>query len=236
MEKIKHLAEKFSIARYELIINCEPQELQFYLYLKLYAINNHSAFPGQDTISSDLGWDKDKISYWVKKMVDKNRLKYKAGKGRFSSLYDIIWYDKLNLSGKVERGEKSTLRGGKIPASEGGKLPPERLVNITNTNITNNSELTPRQEMEEFIKPNSEFFEKVISVVSEHYKIDKDILRVELNKFKNYWTEKNKSGRKMKWELQQTFELRRRIATWLNNAIKFNKAGKSDGLPKLIKI
>jgi hypothetical protein len=236
MEKIKHLSEKFSIARYELIIACEPQELQFYLYLKLYAINNHSAFPGQETIFEDLGWDKDKVSYWVKKMVEKGHLKYKAGKGRISSLYDITWYDNFNMFGRNDRGENSGGRGGKIPASEGGKLLPERLVNITNNNITNNSEFTPKGEMEEFIKPESKFFEEIIVKISEHYKIDQNVLRVELNKFKSYWVEKNKSGRKMKWELQQTFELRRRIATWLNNAIKFNKAGKSDGLPKMIKL
>lgn len=107
---------------------------------------------------------------------------------------------------------------------------------LTNNELTNNSGSTPKEEMEEFIKPESKFFEEIIVKISEHYKIDQTILRAELNKFKNYWTEKNKSGRKMKWEMQETFELRRRIATWLNNAVKFNKAGKSDGLPKLIKI
>jgi hypothetical protein len=108
---------------------------------------------------------------------------------------------------------------------------------LTNNELTNKlSEPTPRQEMEEFIEKDSAFFEEVVNKISEHYKIDVNFLRSELVKFKNYWTEKNKSGTKMKWEMQQTFELRRRIATWLSNSLKFNKAGKSDGLPKLIKI
>lgn len=44
-------------------------------------------------------------------------------------------------------------------------------------------------------------------------KYPKEMLRA----FYNYWTELNKSGTKMRYELQQTFELSRRLATWANN-------------------
>ncbi len=37
-----------------------------------------------------------------------------------------------------------------------------------------------------------------------------------LTKFCNYWTEKNKSGSKMKFEMQETFEISKRLATWDN--------------------
>jgi len=35
-----------------------------------------------------------------------------------------------------------------------------------------------------------------------------------LNKFCNYWTEKNKSKTKMRFELEKTFEISKRLATW----------------------
>ena len=35
-----------------------------------------------------------------------------------------------------------------------------------------------------------------------------------LDKFVNYWTEKNKSGTKMRYELEKTFEISKRLATW----------------------
>jgi hypothetical protein len=35
-----------------------------------------------------------------------------------------------------------------------------------------------------------------------------------LNKFCNYWTEKNKSKTKMRFELEKTFETSKRLATW----------------------
>lgn len=35
-----------------------------------------------------------------------------------------------------------------------------------------------------------------------------------LRRFYNYWTEMNKSGSKIRFELQQTFEISKRLATW----------------------
>jgi len=48
------------------------------------------------------------------------------------------------------------------------------------------------------------------------------VARSELAGFVNYWTERNKSGTKQKWELQQTFEIKRRLRTWMQNCQKFN--------------
>ena len=38
----------------------------------------------------------------------------------------------------------------------------------------------------------------------------------ELEKFWSYWTEPNKSGTKVRWQLEPTFDIRRRIATWMS--------------------
>ena len=49
-----------------------------------------------------------------------------------------------------------------------------------------------------------------------------------VKEFFEYWSELNKSKTKMKWELQQTFEISKRLATWLKNEDKFNKNGKTE--------
>lgn len=46
----------------------------------------------------------------------------------------------------------------------------------------------------------------------------------ERQKFFNYWTEKNKSGTKERWELEKTFDVERRFKTWQANAQKFNQS------------
>ena len=68
-------------------------------------------------------------------------------------------------------------------------------------------EISPAQKAREFFK-----------------KIESENLEetAERKKFYNYWTEKNKSGTKERWELEKTFDVDRRFATWQRNALQFN--------------
>jgi hypothetical protein len=52
--------------------------------------------------------------------------------------------------------------------------------------------------------------------------------KVMLRAFYNYWIELNKSGTKMRFELERTFEISRRLVTWANNDKGFNKAVKDE--------
>lgn len=69
--------------------------------------------------------------------------------------------------------------------------------------------LTPSQKARKFLKE-----------IEESNLPDSD----ERKKFYNYWTEKNKSGTKERWELEKTFEVEKRFATWRVNAQKFNQS------------
>ncbi len=44
-----------------------------------------------------------------------------------------------------------------------------------------------------------------------------------LEEFTDYWTETNKSKTKLRYELQKTFDISRRLKTWNKNDKKFNK-------------
>lgn len=51
-----------------------------------------------------------------------------------------------------------------------------------------------------------------------------------LNSFYMYWSESNTNGKKMKFEMQKTWDLSKRLVTWNKNEAKFNgKSGKSGG-------
>lgn len=47
-----------------------------------------------------------------------------------------------------------------------------------------------------------------------------------LNSFFDYWSEANRSGKKMRFELQPTWEVGRRLATWKSREGGFQKGGK----------
>lgn len=49
-----------------------------------------------------------------------------------------------------------------------------------------------------------------------------------LTAFFDYWSEMNKSGKKMKYEYQVTWEVGRRLATWFSRDTKFVKGSKSE--------
>ena len=48
-----------------------------------------------------------------------------------------------------------------------------------------------------------------------------------LRAFFNYWSEKNKGGAKMRFELEKTFEISKRLTTWKNRQQNFTANGKS---------
>jgi hypothetical protein len=51
-----------------------------------------------------------------------------------------------------------------------------------------------------------------------------------LDSFANYWTESNARG-KMRWQLEKTFEITNRLATWSRNESKFAKSNSSGNRP-----
>lgn len=63
-----------------------------------------------------------------------------------------------------------------------------------------------------------------IAIKEKKYKND------ETNRFVEFWTEKNNSGTKMRFELEKTFEIPRRLATWVRNnrEWKINKKGNNE--------
>ncbi len=65
-----------------------------------------------------------------------------------------------------------------------------------------------------------DFFEEVWGFTSEYNE-------TVVNDFISYWTEKNKSKTKMRFELQKTWDTKRRLETWNRNNNKFNKPTES---------
>lgn len=79
---------------------------------------------------------------------------------------------------------------------------------------------TPATQMRNLIEKK----EYQITVINQLEKkgYDRNFVEKELNNFIGYWTELTKSGKYQRWEKEKTFEPRRRLTTWFNNAIKFN--------------
>lgn len=88
--------------------------------------------------------------------------------------------------------------------------------NISNKEVEA-QKINPAIEMRNFLQNPED-----VTTVLINAGMDGCMVRSEILKFINYWSELTKSGKKQRWELERTFELKRRLATWFRNSKKFN--------------
>ena len=87
---------------------------------------------------------------------------------------------------------------------------------------TNNNDIN--NDINNVNKRKQKFINETLSVIK-NKNIDVEVSNLEA--FTDYWTELNRSKTKMKFELQQTFEISRRLKTWLNNNFNTTKKSKT---------
>ena len=76
--------------------------------------------------------------------------------------------------------------------------------------------------------------DEVISNLVEKTNAPREVIQNEVQKFRLYWTEPNKSGTKQRWQTEKTFEVQRRLYTWLSRAGTINKTAARSGAGRTI--
>ena len=114
------------------------------------------------------------------------------------SIITICNYDSYQLSEDDNNQQANQPNPNKQPA--------------TNQQLTTTKKLKKDKELKEFKEDVRSFKEKYNSEM--------------LEAFIRYWTEENKSGTKMRFQLQQTWSTSGRLATW--NKRDYNKLGKKN--------
>lgn len=100
--------------------------------------------------------------------------------------------------------------------------------------ITEPEDETPKQKARQFFDGildlrkgvESEQSQKVKELlryfVEKNPNVSKNIMWQEVQSFERYWTEKNSTGKKERWEKQETFEVDRRLVTWFSKKKDFS--------------
>lgn len=91
-------------------------------------------------------------------------------------------------------------------------------------------EKTPAEQMQAFVNNEEGLFSKddatpmqmpvqdiVRMWLMNTWKIDEMKATMEIGKFVSYWTEPMPSGKKVRWQTEKTFELKRRFIRWMSN-------------------
>ena len=90
-------------------------------------------------------------------------------------------------------------------------------------------EPTPGELARDFFSKESKYREGIIDEIAQKTGIQREAVLAEIRKFYLYWTEPTKNGKKQLWEMKQTFEVKRRIYTWMTKAGKYNSNGPKKG-------
>lgn len=111
----------------------------------------------------------------------------------------------------------------------GNQMEPQvKLSEVKLSEIKLGGEDTPAEIARKFFEDLIEFSRVKQNLIENG--ISDSLAHNELTKFKSYWTEPNKSGTKQRWELEHTFELSRRLATWFRNIKGFNQQQKTNAI------
>jgi len=146
----------------------------------------------------------------IRSLIDKKIIK-RASESHYEAVKKL-YQQKIGSKETLLVGSKETLP---LPSKE-------TLPNKYNTNNnTNNKKRTPAQEMNFFLIDLEEP-KRIATAISEKSNFSYEQVLSELRNFAGYWSELTKSGKKQRWQLQKTFELRRRLGTWFKNKDKFN--------------
>jgi len=220
--------EFFTIIPNYVLNHSTADEQALYMNMKRFAGDKGRCFATQRTLAEKLGWTTKKVRITIKKLLKREWIVRQGkirGKTHPIDTYEVVnlWHLNSDFYRKKKEvkltyiSDKSKRRGSKRPIRKGSERPieeeqyKEELIERT---------LTPFQEMNLFLKDDN-FFNKIASEFAEKENISLSVVVAQLQSFRSYWSELNRSGKKQKWELQKTFEVKRRIGTWLRNAEQF---------------
>lgn len=225
------------------IANCPPYVREIWIYLLLNAnhkdkihkgnsIKRGQLFRTYEEIREALSW---KIGY-RKMMYHENHTKHgmkilrdyhmiDTTKQLGGVLITVLNYDKFQDVKNYETTNETT-NEPTILYRHTDHTPPDNnknekeLKNEKNGILIVGAPPTPSQEAKEFFE-NEEKQKACIDMLVARG-APEDIAKNELRKFVNHWTEPTLNGRRQRWQTEKAFEIKRRLATWLNNSAKWS--------------
>tara|TARA_R100000781_G_scaffold539_5_gene906 strand:- start:2073 stop:2702 length:630 start_codon:yes stop_codon:yes gene_type:complete len=141
----------------------------------------------------------------------------------FSNLYNK---SKGTISGWISELVKNGYIKIRYTYKEGTKEIEHRYIKILKGGVVEKDKPLLKKTLKNNTKNNNNINDNNIIIREQKFLNDVSLLDYDINlkkEFTDYWTETNKSGSKMKFELQKTFDIKRRLARWCKNDQSWNK-------------
>ena len=150
------------------------------------------------------GWSREKVSRFLNQLQNEQQIIYT--KTRLTTIITIINYDKYQVL--QQQNAHETLQQKKTSSTAKSKVDltteptTERTTNLTRYNKYN------KEYKVVYLPERAKAFKKTLRPFVDKYGVEL------LKSFYEYWTEPNQSGTKMRFELEKTWEVGRRLVTW----------------------
>jgi predicted transcriptional regulator len=192
-------------------------DISVYVWLSKFAANeDKSSFPSYQTIADKVGCSRNKVISSMKNLVNLGLVSKKKRRMQ-TSIYTII--HPINLQNEVVHDVNSQTSKVHEVNSKGAGDAPE-VVHEVCTNYTHLTKPTSNYTQEgakapALKKTTEDRYSDFEDSLREYHKNNPSKYPKEMYvAFRDYWGEKNKSGKKLRFEKQEFFELGKRLATW----------------------
>jgi len=242
--KVRDLREKTQYKVDDTYLNgyarvCKPVATAIYNSLCRHAgFHTQKAFPSQSLMAYQHNISVKAVRRAIKKLAEYNiiMIERHREKGKFVNyiytLLDKSEWKPINQRTKTTYGQpadKNTTRQKttmvKVPTKDN---------KVSNDNKDKNKDnkeerktLSPAEEMKSFLEGGKLAVEIAAKIIEKSGMPQITVVN-ELVNFRGYWTELNGTGKKQRWEMEKTFELKRRLGTWFRNANKFSNNKKKN--------
>ena len=188
-----------------LLLRANHKEGKCVIGSTLYKVKKGEMITSQMKLMKQFRWSKSKLINFLKLLQEDEMIDMKTEPNltRITILNYCTYQDYKTTKKPLTDREKTTSR-------------PEK---DTNNNVNKDNNVNNIKDREQ------KFTNEVCAEGIKHTPmIDPNII----NEFSDYWTEPNRSNTKMRFELEKTFDIGRRLKRWINNDFQSTKQDISD--------
>lgn len=196
-----------------------------FLWICHFANDDGHCFPSMTTLAKCSGISRRSVVNHVEKLEEYGLITKevrKDGKKNLTNVYSVNTLEDVGGAGDALGGAGDALG---VVQEMHRELKPIR------TQSTELKESTPAQKAVSFFegitslknKAPSNGTAEFLQELSGRVGLGKDVLWREVQAFTSYWTELDKLGKRQRWQLERTFEVEKRLSTWLRRC---NERGK----------
>lgn len=209
------ISTELFVALCHIRISGEARQVLDTVIRKTYGFNKKTDQIALSQFTDSTGMTKTAVLKAIKKLEEMNLIivtKKGNGCNIFAINKDFDSWKPLPKKETLPKKEISVTKKGKNRYQKGDI---QKTVSIDTITKDRGETPTPSQIAKDFFDQGASYYEYL-----ELFCANKDgpAVEREFQKFILYWTEPNKTGKKLRWEQEKTFEVKRRLVTWLERS------------------